>query len=251
MERSSPGVPHPMLELIKRTIRRGLRLFGADVHRYEHTLPAVRARTLSDLGINLVLDVGANRGQYARELRSGGYGGRIVSFEPLPDAFAELAEALAPDPLWQGWQVALGDEDGRVEVHVSANSVSSSILESSDALVAAAPSAAYVASCVTDLARLDTIAGSLLKADENVYLKLDVQGYELSVFRGAPQTLRRIAAIECELSLVRLYGGQALLHEVVAHLSEAGFGTVWLEKELIDPRTGRLLQLDGLFVRHS
>jgi FkbM family methyltransferase len=239
-----------MIELIKRTIRRGLRLFGADVHRYEHTLPAVRARILAELAIDLVLDVGANRGQYARDLRAAGYRGRIVSFEPLPDAFAELAKSFAPDTLWEGWQLALGDDDGSVTIHVSENSVSSSILETSDILMAAAPTASYVGSRVTDLARLDSIAERLLRAGENVYLKLDVQGYELPVLLGARQTLERIAAIESELSLLRLYGSQALLHEVVSHLHDVGFEPVWLEKGLIDPQTGRLLQLDGLFVRH-
>ena len=119
-----------MVELVKRATRRGLRRFGVGCASLRRNATRVRARILSELAIDLVLDVGANRGQYARELRAGGYGGRSLSFEPLPDAFAELAESLSPDPLWDGLPIALEDDDGRVEIHESANSVSSSILES-------------------------------------------------------------------------------------------------------------------------
>lgn len=239
-----------MVESMKRTVRRGLRLFGADVHRYRHTLPAVRARTLTELGIDLVLDVGANQGQYARQLRADGYPGRIVSFEPLPEAFAILSESLSSDRQWQGVHVALGDRDGSTKIHESANSWSSSILDASPSLVHAVPAAAQVASHTTDLARLDSIVESFLRADDRIYLKLDVQGYELAVLRGARQTLERITAVESELSLVRLYEGQALFYEVADHLGRAGFHAIWLEKGLIQPHTGHMLELDALFVQH-
>jgi FkbM family methyltransferase len=240
-----------MMELLKKTIRQVLRHFGADVHRYQHTLPFVRSRLLSTLAIDLVLDVGANRGQYARDLRRAGYRGRIVSFEPLPDAFSNLSDAFSSDPQWQGLQLALGEQDGGTTINVAGNSVSSSILEMSDAHLAAAPSSAYVGSLTTDLARLDTLAGHVLGAAEQVLLKLDVQGYELSVLGGAQQTLEHgpICAIECELSLVPCYEGQALLPEVVMYLEGLRFVPVWLEKGLVDPANGYLLQLDGLFIR--
>jgi FkbM family methyltransferase len=224
-------------------------MFGIDVHRYAETLPAVRARILTELGVDLVLDVGANQGQYAHELRSTGYGGRIISFEPLPDAFSALTASLGPDPLWEGIAAALGDEDGEIEIHESANSVCSSILDTSDTLLATSPGAIYVGSRMTALARLDSIANDILRADDDVYLKMDVQGYELPALKGAVQTLRQVVAIEVELSLVPLYERQALVHEVMGYLSERGFEPVWLEKVLVDSHSGHLLQVDGLFVR--
>ncbi|MGH9194195.1 MAG: FkbM family methyltransferase [Acidimicrobiia bacterium] len=238
------------MELLKKAIRQALRQFGADVHRYQHTLPFVRSRLFSNLTPDLVLDVGANRGQYARDLRRAGYEGRIVSFEPLPEAFSRLSHAFSSDAQWQGLQLALGEEDGSAMINVAGNSVSSSILEMSDAHLAAAPSSAYVGSLTTDLARLDTLAGHVLGAAKRVFFKLDVQGYELSVLRGAQQTLKEgpICAIESELSIVPCYEGQALLAEVVTYLEGLRFVPVWLEKGLIDPN-GYLLQLDGLFIR--
>jgi FkbM family methyltransferase len=239
------------MELLKKTIRGTLRHFGADVHRYQHTLPFVRSQVFSTLAIDLVLDVGANRGQYARDLRKAGYGGGIVSFEPLPEAFSRLSDAFSSDPHWQGLKLALGEQDGSAIINVAGNSVSSSILEMSAAHLAAAPSSAYVDSLTTDVARLDTLAGDVLGKAERVFLKIDVQGYELSVLRGAQQTLeqRPIRAIECELSLVPCYEGQALLAEVVTYLEGLRFVPIWLEKGLVDPANGHLLQLDGLFRR--
>ena len=103
---------------------------------------------------------------------------------------------------------------------------------------------------MTTLARLDSIANDILRAEDDVYLKMDVQGYELPALEGAAQTLRQVVAIEVELSLVPLYERQALVHEVMGYLSDRGFEPVWLEKVLVDSQSGRLLQVDGLFVRH-
>ena len=63
-------------------------------------------------GVNCVIDVGAHEGEYAKRLREGGYEGRIVSFEPVPRAFAGLERAAAGDRAWHVHQLALGREDG-------------------------------------------------------------------------------------------------------------------------------------------
>src|SRR5690348_14983189 len=93
-------------------------------------------------GVSLVLDVGANAGQYASALRASGYSGEILSFEPIPDAYRRLAEAAVADALWQTRNVALGDRRSHLTLHVSANSYSSSFLQLTNRCVEAAPDAA-------------------------------------------------------------------------------------------------------------
>src|SRR5687767_3589170 len=76
-------------------------------------------------GVNCVIDVGAHAGQYGERLRAGGYRGRIVSFEPTPDGFAELEAAAARDDRWRVRRLALGREDGTTTMNVVQGTLSS------------------------------------------------------------------------------------------------------------------------------
>ncbi len=208
-----------------------------------------RLKLLRDRHLALVIDGGANTGQYARVLRAGGYTGRIVSFEPLAGPFAELSRRAASDPAWEVRQLGLGDADGASELNVAGNALSSSLLPMSDLHVAAAPESAYVGTERVHVARLDSLRDGLGWPKGGAYLKLDLQGFEGHALQGARETLSHVEAVESELSLEPLYRGQALLVDVVSRLERDGFDLVALEPAFSDPRSGKLLQLDGLFVR--
>jgi FkbM family methyltransferase len=208
-----------------------------------------RVKLLRSEGIEVVLDVGANAGQYAQQLRAAGYVGRIVSFEPLPEAFAALERAAAADPRWEARRLALSDADGEAEIHVAANSWSSSLLDMGERHLASAPESAYVGREHVTTARLDSIWEEVLGPDARPFLKLDVQGFEMHVLRGAAGHLDRVAGVQAELSLVHLYEGDSLWRDVVDHLEEEGFELVGLEPGFEDPETGRMLQADGTFLR--
>jgi FkbM family methyltransferase len=231
-------------------VRRWLQL---DVRRWSPSGVALarRMRILDDNGVTVVLDVGANRGQFASELRVGGYGGRIVSFEPLATAYTALRHAAADDPRWESRRLALSDSDGEAELHVSGNSVSSSLLAMEARHVDAAPTSRYVATERVPQARLDALADELRLAGNAIYLKLDVQGAEAQAFEGARKTLPHVVAIETELSLVPLYRDQLLLREMLDLLDAAGFDPVSLEPAYADPRNGHVLQVDGIFLRRD
>src|SRR5260221_9845036 len=81
---------------------------------------------LDPRAVAFVIDVGASAGQFAREVRSLGYRGRIRSFEPLPAAFAELAAHAASDPLWDVSNIGVGSKAGELEINIARNSVFSS-----------------------------------------------------------------------------------------------------------------------------
>src|SRR5690242_8065586 len=108
--------------------RRLLRGATLDVIRYHprsHPL-ARRMRLLATHGIDVVLDVGANIGQYGEELRRLGYRGRIVSFEPMSAAFAELQARAQADGRWQVIHAGLGAQAGTARINLAGNSASSS-----------------------------------------------------------------------------------------------------------------------------
>jgi FkbM family methyltransferase len=236
---------------VRRTIHRWIRKGGYDLVRYDagrfpelRRLELIRGRR-----IDVVLDVGANDGPFAKALRAAGYTGRIVSFEPQSEAFGRLSAAAAADPAWTGHRLALGATDGEAELHLAGNSSSSSLLEMSAQHLASAPESRYQGSESVPVARLDTLRAELVGAGDRVYLKVDTQGYELEVLRGAAGTLPQVDVVDVELSLVPLYDGAPLFDEVMHHLAGHGFVPVSLEPAFTDPADGRLLQLDGLFVR--
>src|SRR5262245_45187471 len=108
-----------------------LRKVGFEVHRYvtSSSPKAELVASLRTFDIDLVLDVGANEGQFAFELRRSGYTGKIVSFEPLSEAHVKLLQASDGDTKWDAYsRCALGDHNGEVELNIAGNSLSSSIL---------------------------------------------------------------------------------------------------------------------------
>ncbi len=229
-------------------LRRAFHAAGVDVHRSHGSLAGVRQRLNERNDIGVVFDVGANRGQYGWELRSGGYSGRICSFEPLSTAYRVLEDRAAGDPAWLCWPFAVSDRDGTAAINVSANSVSSSLLAMEEAHVAADPKSRNLTTEEVSLCRLDAIVeGSPLHLDEPCGLKIDTQGHEWEVLDGATHVLSRCVWLEIELSLVELYTGQRLLPELLSRLSDAEFNLIQLEPVFSDPRTGRLLQVNGLF----
>src|ERR1700722_8347813 len=112
--------------LLKSKAKRVINRFGYNLSRYNpSSSQAGRLMTmLSAHGVNLVSDVGANVGEFARSLRDAGYRGRIVSFEPLSHAREKLKTASEGDDLWEiGPRAVVGDRDGEIEFHTAGNSV--------------------------------------------------------------------------------------------------------------------------------
>jgi FkbM family methyltransferase len=227
------------------------RRLGYDVARLRPPTEArrMRASLIAELQIDVAIDGGANTGEFARELRLDGYRGRIISFEPGGNAFQRLREHSAGDPDWDCVRVALGASDGTVMFNIAANSSSSSVLGMTSVHEQSAPGSDYIGVEAVKLARLDSLRHSLRLNDARMFIKVDVQGYELEVLRGAELALRDTIALESELSFVELYEGQPLFADVVLWLREAGFVLSGIEAVHFDVRTGELLQVNGLFRR--
>jgi len=173
-------------------------------------------RGLRKFNINLVLDVGANTGQFASGLRSFGFEEKIVSFEPLSDAFNSLSRRALSDPNWQVHaRGAVGDFDGEIEINISGNSVSSSVLPMEEAHLSAASNSAYVGSENVPICKLDSIATDYISNSTCCFLKMDVQGFEWQVLDGAKDTLKQVQGVLCEMSLVELYKNQKLWLDLI------------------------------------
>jgi FkbM family methyltransferase len=239
---------------INRLVQNGLRRAGYELHPYDpEPAPAAedlqRARLFASEGIDLLLDVGANEGQYAVRMRRAGFSGRIASFEPLSRAFEALERRAARDPRWDARCLALSDTDGHAEIHVAGNSTSSSLLDMGERHLRSAPESAYVGTEQVETARLDTLWDELVDGSRRVFLKLDVQGFEMHVLRGATRALGELRGVQAELALAHLYEGDSPWRDVVDHLAALGFELAGVEPGFGDPATGRMLQFDGVFLR--
>ena len=209
-----------------------------------HLLPAMQ-----HFGINLVLDIGANVGQFAFDLIENGYEGRIISVEPLPDAHARLVTAAARFPYWQAFDpVALGAEEGFVTMQVAGNSVSSSVLPMLEQHIQAAPASRPTKALEVRQTTLDATFAAAV-AETPTLIKIDTQGYERQVLAGGLRSLARAPLVLLELSTVPLYEGQWLWNDAIAYLQERGFELWFLHPDFSDAATGRVLQYNGLFAR--
>ncbi|WP_327354656.1 FkbM family methyltransferase [Streptomyces sp. NBC_01304] len=228
--------------------------FGIDITRH----PSDRTgdhlvRLLDRFEIDTVLDAGAHTGGYGTLLRGSGFTGRIVSFEPLTAARAQLHRAAEEDPYWTVLPYALGDTSGTIELNVAGNAgASSSALPMLPRHRAAAPGSAYTGRQKAEVRRLDELWEEITAPGERVFLKLDVQGYEGHVLRGAGDYLDEVVGLQTETSFVPLYEGGPLFDEALGHAQrELGMSVMSMVPGFTDPDSGQMLQCDLVLFKQS
>lgn len=209
----------------------------------------VRRLSAEDKRFRSLVDVGSNVGQFSIAFAERYPNSKIYAFEPLPDC-ASLLIRNTGDLDIEIQQIAIGGTDDVIDIHVNEHRHSSSLLKLGNRHKAAFPQAREIASIPVAMKRLDSVLRDV-DLPEPGLLKIDVQGYEREVLRGATKTLKRIDSILLEVSFTPLYEAEAGFAELSTILNECGFRFVrpvgWLE----DPRTGSILQMDALFTRVS
>lgn len=231
-------------------VRKMLRTLGVDLVRYSHTShPAARKmHFMNATDINLVLDVGANIGQYAFEIRSAGYTGKIVSFEPLSEAYVVLDSKVKKDINWSAYNIAMGDEDGSADINISQNLHSSSFLNMLSKHCAVAPESKYLNKEQVTIKKVDSIIDDISRLEDRIFLKIDAQGFEKKVLNGAMGSFDRIEMILIEVALVPLYEGETLFFEMNDFLYKFGYCLVAIDPpEFVDPVTGEILQVNATY----
>ncbi len=198
--------------------------------------------------VDRVLDVGANRGQYAQRLRRAGHEGPILSFEPQPAAHAALAAAAADDPAWQvAAPLALGATVGTALLEVSAEDDMSSLRPQTAALRRLSPSSAVVERLRVPLDRLDRVMARAPGA--RLFVKLDVQGGEDAVLDGMAGLWPRVVGVQLELALSVLYAGEWRYLATCQRLESLGYRLAMVLPGYFDGKARRQLQFDGIFLR--
>lgn len=239
---------------IGHTLRSLLRKTGYDIAKFSPSShPVARMQQLLRAAeINLILDVGANAGQYAQHVRNNlEYKGQILSFEPLSSVFPLLQANAKNDPSWEAVQIALGETDSTAEINIASNSYSSSLLNMLPKHTQAAPQSRYKGKESIEVRQLDSVFEELCQTNGNIFMKLDTQGYEGQVLRGAHQSLNNISLVQLEMSLVPLYEGEEGFEQLYRMMQDYGYQLVAILPGFSDPVSHHMLQVDGIFERRS
>lgn len=241
------------MKKIKRLIKKLLMKNGIQLKRYPDPNPDLirRFKIINYYNIDTLIDIGANIGQYAISMRDIGYRKKIISFEPLKSAFEHLKNASLNDNNWIVINYAIGNQDMKGVINVAGNSQSSSILNMLPMHLNSAPESKYITQEEIEIKKLDSIFNSFCNKEERVMLKIDTQGYEKNIIDGALESLSKIMIIQLEMSIVPLYENEMLFIDMINYLDNKGFQLFSLENIFSDPTTGRLLQVDGIFVKKS
>jgi len=227
-------------------LRRQMHKIGLDIHRY-HTA-ASPFDQLKTLDIKTVINVGANVGQFAKEIRALLPEADIYSFEPLADCYEQLKQNMATDTHFTAYPVALGDESGETTINRSSYSLSSSLRPMADEHKRLFP---HTAGQTTERIRVERLDGMLTGKTlrQNILLEIDAQGYEDKVLAGGQETLQQTTAAILEASYVELYEGQPLFEDIYNLMRDAGFTYCGAIHQKIDPANGKILFEDALFIR--
>jgi FkbM family methyltransferase len=224
---------------------------GIQIKKYPSYDVRRRFTLIKSHRINKILDIGANTGIFGKEMREFGYGGEIISFEPLTKAYIELLKNSGKDHSWQALNYAIGNFDGETSINISKNSVSSSIMEMLPLHYENENDSKFINSETIKVCKLDTVFDSFYNSGDKVFVKVDTQGYEKNVLDGAKQCIHKIEGLQLELSSVPLYKGSPHYAEMIEFIDSLGFSLYSIENGFCDDKSGRLLQFDAIFFREQ
>lgn len=202
---------------------------------------------LRHLELQAIVDIGANRGQFALVCRKLFPQGRIDSFEPLEKPAARFRRVFAGDARTNLYQYAIGPKEEDAVIHVSKRDDSSSLLPISKLQSTLFPHTEEYATQTVHVCPLERLI-SKSDIERPALLKLDVQGYELAALRGCQALLPCFEHVYVECSFVELYEGQALAHEVIDFLRQEGFALNGVYN-MCYGQGGVAIQADFLFKR--
>jgi FkbM family methyltransferase len=223
-----------------------LRLRGIEVRTFE----SLNQPWLLNLGIRTVFDVGANTGQFAQAIHEVLPEAYIYSFEPLSDCFTELKKTMSHVKTFRAFNTALAESDGEAEFYRSAWSPSSSLLPMQQLHKQNFPFTAGESREMVKVRRLDDFDKELTIENE-ILVKLDVQGAEDKVIGGGTSLLQRVKVLIVETSMESLYEGQPLFAEIFKLLEGLGFRYKGALSQAFSPVDGSVLYADSVFIREA
>ncbi|MEJ0050180.1 MAG: FkbM family methyltransferase [Methylovirgula sp.] len=223
-----------------------IRHLGVDVLRAKPN----REDILRSRSIDTVIDVGANEGGFADEIRSTGYRGQIVSFEPIPEVFEILSQRFAHDSKWKGFNVGISSASGTAEIGVTEYSVFSSLHAQNPAAERFHKQSKVLRKINVQLITLDEMFSKI--PGGRLFLKIDTQGHERACLEGARHLLNRVQAVQLELPISKLYQDTWDMGDAVSFMKLLGFvPCVFAPLNFHGADPVAMVEVDCIFRRHD
>jgi len=205
-----------------------------------------RHQWLSNYNFETILDIGANKGQFAARMRLLFPKAKIYSFEPIPEVFNELCLKFKDDKDFKAFNIGLGQESGTFDFFQNDFSDSSSLLPMKDFHKDTFPQTLNEKKIQIKVETLDSVA-STLQLDSPILIKIDVQGFEKMVILGGKETIKKAKLIIIEVSFFGLYENQVFFGSVYSELISLGFEYQGNYEQMSSPIDGCVLQADAIF----
>lgn len=241
---------------VSHRINKVLMTFGLILTRRANVIPTERLSKSRQnlfriLDFEVVIDVGANSGQWASSIRLDGYSDLIVSLEPIPHVFSELALNTVADEKWIAINGAIDSARGLRDLFVSSNDgLSSSFFPLLDDHKMAVPEVNFIGVEQVETYPLEEFL--LRYQSGRIYIKIDTQGSELIALQSiSNESFKKILAVEIEVSLVGTYQDCPLIEEIISFMRTRNFRPYRIENGLARPNFGQQVQVDIIFIRED
>ncbi len=232
---------------MKKILRKIISKFSKYSSIYENSFDLIKI--MNFYNIDLVLDVGASWGGYAKNLRRFGYKKKIISFEPVTVSYNKLLKNSSDDTLWQiHSKVIISDKaENKMIINVSKDFDNSSVLYSTDLHTENHKDAKFTHQEQVKSEKIDNLFNNYCANENNLMLKIDVQGSEMNVLNGAEKNLKKFKLVQIEVSIQPMYEGQILWSDILKFMMDKNFDIWTIYPGYKKKSIGQLYQFDVIF----
>lgn len=206
---------------------------------------------LQNFNFKTIIDIGANKGQFASRFRLLFPSAQIYSFEPIPDVFNILCDRFKNDRNFKGFNLALGEIVGTFDFFQNDFSDSSSLLKMNSYHKECFPKTQNELLIKIPVETLDHLASNELELTSQILVKIDVQGFEKMVILGGIETIKKASVLIVEVSFKELYENQVYFDSIYSLLKDLGFSYMGNYDQMISPKDGSILQADAIFLNNT
>lgn len=234
-----------MLKKIKYAFWKSTKVFGFEIlpNDIRNSIQSYLKFLFKKSSINLVIDIGANKGQYSSMITNIGYSNDIVLIEPLDKEWMYLKNLVKTKKNWILYdKVGIGSKIENLKINYTSNSVSSSFLMPKNNMI----NYEVIDKQNVHIITLEYLLAELNINNKNIFLKIDAQGFEYEIIKGARNILDKILYVQLELSIVTLYENEHDYKYITNYMNDLGFKEIFIFPGILNDNS-EVIQLEIIY----